>query len=91
MTNSVQDAKQAAYKNFCELSDLEVCYRDVDLIFKVDEDGTMADFVEEYWADGRIAYYNCTNCYRSWAVQDYKDESQTFSAVKEHLSEKGII
>ncbi len=87
MGNSVLTAKQAADKNFCELSDVEVVFKGVEDVYTVDENGEAGYLKETYGDESAPAYYYCHGCERDWAVTAVQSIEQCWVLVKEHLDE----
>lgn len=86
MANGVSAVKQAPSKIPCTLSDLEVCIRNIDLIYGVGLDGEPVERFMTYDAEAVIAYYACNNCRQDWSVTAVQDREAAWKLAEEHLN-----
>ena len=87
VTNSVSDAKQGVVTN-CQLGDLEICYRNVQEAYTVDEDGTWGEHKETYLMEAEPAYYFCESCGTDWSVTFTQSIKDVWRLAKAHLSKE---
>lgn len=70
----------------CELSDVEIVYKNVETIYKIDEEGEGVELKETYEDESSPKYYYCTNCQTDWIINIVQTKEQAFALVKEHLN-----
>lgn len=87
MNNDVSDAELAVDPKNCTIEDLEICYRNVQEAYTVDEDGTFGEHKETYLMEAEPAYYFCDGCGTDWSVTSVQSIKDAWKLAKAHLAE----
>lgn len=67
----------------CTLQDIEMVEKDVQQVWRPDEDGDADEYLESYSMEAYLAYYYCTNCTQDWKVE--ANHKEVWKKVKEHF------
>lgn len=87
MVNSVTVAELGMDPSSCTIEDVEVCFKGVEDIYNVSENGEEESLRETYGDESYPSYYYCRGCETDWAINSVQTKEQAFKLAKEHLSE----